>query len=122
MKVSRVLCIIQIFRICPLRTCDQYQTFKRVLIADFMKPEGQYKYSKMTWDDNKVYYRPNHQKKIRNFNVCFNLTTKTSKHQLDVSQLSDQCFSSFLLSLLTKNRSTFFLIFSWVLKKIIFEI
>ena len=35
-------------------------------------------------------------------NVCVNLTTKTSKYRVDVSQLSLQCFLSFLLSLLSK--------------------
>jgi hypothetical protein len=44
--------------------------------------------------------------------VRFNLTSKTSKYYLDVSQLSDQCYSGFLLSLPTKNRSTFFRNFS----------
>ena len=102
---------------------------KGVLVDGFMRPQGQYKCSKMSRNDNKVHYRPNHQKNFRNFaffrfflriffkmkfknNVCFNLTTKTPKYHLDVSQLSDQCFSSFLLSLLTKKRSIFFRKFS----------
>jgi hypothetical protein len=41
-------------------------------------------------------------------NICFNLTTKTSKYHIDVSQLSDQCFGGFFLRILTKNRSNFF--------------
>jgi hypothetical protein len=42
-------------------------------------------------------------------NVCLNLNTETSKYRLNVSQLSHQYFTGFLLSLLSKNRSTFFL-------------
>ena len=55
-------------------------------------------------------------------NVCVNLTTKTSKYRVEVSQLSLQCFSSFLLSLLSKNRSTFFFgnFFTWPWKIHIF--
>ena len=54
-------------------------------------------------------------KKFRNFcffsiffrvmlqnNVCVNLTTKTSKYRIDVSQLSLQCYLGFLISLLSK--------------------
>jgi hypothetical protein len=41
-------------------------------------------------------------------NVCSNLTTKTSEYRLDVSQLSHQCFTSFLLSLLSKKSKHFY--------------
>ena len=41
-------------------------------------------------------------------NVCVNLTTKTSKYRVDVSQLSLQCFPSFLLSLLSKKSKHIF--------------
>ena len=41
-------------------------------------------------------------------NVCFNLTTQTSKYHFGVRQFSDQCFSHFLLSLLTKKSKHFF--------------
>ena len=41
-------------------------------------------------------------------NVCLNLTTKTSKYRLDVSQLSHQCFTGFFLSLLSKKSKHFF--------------
>ena len=41
-------------------------------------------------------------------NVCVNLTTKTSKYRVDVSQLSLQCFLSFLLSLLSKKSKHIF--------------
>ena len=40
--------------------------------------------------------------------VCVNLTTKTSKYRVDVSQLSLQCFLSFLLSLLSKKSKHIF--------------
>jgi hypothetical protein len=61
-----------------------------------------------------VYYQPKHQNfskfshifskmKLKN-NVSLNLTTNTSKYHLDVSQLFDQGFTGFLLSLFsTKN-------------------
>jgi hypothetical protein len=81
--------------------------------------------------DNKVYYRPNCQKilkfsrffdflkmKFKN-NACFNLTTKTSKYHLDVSQLSGQCFRGFLLSLLSKKSKDSF---SRDLKKFILRV
>jgi hypothetical protein len=35
-------------------------------------------------------------------NVCFNLTTDTSKYHLDISPLSNKFFTGFLLSLLSK--------------------
>ena len=41
-------------------------------------------------------------------NVCFNLTTKTSKYHLEVSQFSDQCFCGFLLILLSKKSKHIF--------------
>ena len=47
------------------------------------------------------------KKKKKNY-VCFNLTTKTSKYHLDVSQLSDQCFRGFLLGLLSKKSKHIF--------------
>jgi hypothetical protein len=86
----------------------------------FNEALGRYKCSKTTRGDNQVNNRPNHQKKIFDFilsiffkmkfknNVCFNLTPKTSKYHLDVSQLSDQCLNSFLLRLLTKKSKHFF--------------
>jgi hypothetical protein len=40
-------------------------------------------------------------------NVCVNLTTKTSKYRVDVSQLSFQCLPSFLLSLFEKIEAHF---------------
>jgi hypothetical protein len=40
-------------------------------------------------------------------NVCVNLTTETSKYRVDVSQLSLPCFSSFLLSLLSRDLEKF---------------
>ena len=45
--------------------------------------------------------------KLKN-NVCSNLTTKTSKFRHAVSQLSLQCFLSFLLSLLSKKSKHIF--------------
>jgi hypothetical protein len=102
-----------------------HNPLKRVLVAGFMRPQGQYKCSKMTRGDKKVHYRPTHQKNFPKFlrffdffpriffkmkfknNVCLNLTTRTLKYHLDVSQLSDQCFRSFLLSLLTKKSKHF---------------
>jgi hypothetical protein len=45
--------------------------------------------------------------KLKN-NVCSNLISKTSKYRLDVSQLSHQCFTGFLLSLLSKKSKHFF--------------
>jgi hypothetical protein len=41
-------------------------------------------------------------------NVCVNLTTKTPKYRVDVSQLSLQCFPSFLLGLLSKKSKYIF--------------
>jgi hypothetical protein len=41
-------------------------------------------------------------------NVCVNLTTNTSKYRVDVSQLSLQCFVSFLLRLLSKKSKHIF--------------
>ena len=41
-------------------------------------------------------------------NVCVNLISKPLKYRFNVSQLCFQCFPGFLLSLLSKNRSTFF--------------
>jgi hypothetical protein len=91
-----------------------------------MRPEGHYKCSKMTQGDNKVYYRPNHSKKISKFLrfILFfskyflqnelkklhllKFNNKTSKYNLVVRQLSDQCFSDFLLSLLIKISKHFF--------------
>jgi hypothetical protein len=83
-----------------------------------------------------VYYERNHQKKIlisRFFlsifqkmklknNVCLNLTTQTSKYRLDVSQLSHQCFTGFLLSLLSKKSKHFFFNFFENDQKIIFRV
>jgi hypothetical protein len=56
-------------------------------------------------------------------NVCVNLTTQTSKYRVDVSQLSLQCFPSFLLSLISKNQSKFFfeIFFHVTLKNSYFE-
>ena len=45
--------------------------------------------------------------KLKN-NVCSNLTTQTSKYRLNLSQLSHQCFTGFLLSLLSKKSKHFF--------------
>ena len=76
--------------------------------------------------DKKVHSQPNHQnfskfsrfldfflriffKKTFKNTVCFNLTTKTSKYHLNVSQVSDQCFRGFRVwANFQKNRSTFF--------------
>ena len=43
-------------------------------------------------------------------NVCFNSTSKTLKYHLNVSQLSDQCYSGFLLSIPTKKSKHFFFV------------
>ena len=56
-------------------------------------------------------------------NVCFNLTTKTWKFHLDVSQFSDQCFCGFLLIILSKkSKHIFFLkLFHVTFKNLYFE-
>jgi hypothetical protein len=114
--------VTNVFGISPLlvwreMTLEEAQisdthSLKGVLVAGFIRPYWHYKWFKMTWGDNKVNYRRNHQKKCSKFlsfflsiffkmnsknYVRFNLTTKTSKYHLDVNQLSDQCFSGLLI-------------------------
>jgi hypothetical protein len=56
-------------------------------------------------------------------NVCVNLTTKTSKYRVEVSQLSLQCFLSFLFGLLLKKSKHIFCrkLFPVTLKNSYFE-
>jgi hypothetical protein len=88
-----------------------FEQIKGVLVAGFMRTLGLWKCSKLIWGDKKEYYRPNYQRKILNFlcffdfflniffkrkfknNVLFNLTTKTTKYHLGVSQFFSEIFS-----------------------------
>jgi hypothetical protein len=75
---------------------------------------GASKVLKSMGDGLKVHFQSNHRKHFSIFrvfsisfkinfqiNVSLNLTTKTSEYQLDVIQLSDQCFRDFFLNLLS---------------------
>jgi hypothetical protein len=84
--------------------------------------------------DNKVYLEPNHRKNLwkfphffdfflsifskMKFNVCSNLTTKTSIYRLDVSQLSHFFFGNFLENDQKNQISSF----SWKLHKHVFSL
>jgi hypothetical protein len=87
---------------------------KNAPIQSFIKVETN-PYNKKLFFENFAFFRffSNYflKMKLKN-NFCLNLTTKTSKHHFDVSQLSDQCYTGFLLSLrLIKLKPIFFVFF-----------